>query len=233
MPTEFKKQLNVKTLLSALAIAGILFVSGVYTGYSINKERLSAIEVDMRDVVKNIEDFQLQFLFFDTLGGDAACPLLADSLKNINKRSYEIGRKLTENNPDSGEITDYNYYEDLRERYGRVLTSYWLLSTKMKGVCKSQDKTVIFFIEKEACRKQNPNLCEAQGFVLDNLKRIFEEKLLVFTLHADLKEPSVKALKNYYNITGYPSLVIDGKNYENFQDKDTLLKTLCDIGLCQ
>ncbi len=229
---EFKKQLNAKTLLSALLIAGILFITGLYTGFSINKERLSAIEVDMGDVVKNIENFQLQFLFFDTLGGDAACPLLADSLKNINKKSYEIGRKLTENNPDTGEITDYNYYENLRERYGRVLTSYWLLSTKMKDVCKSKEKTAIFFIEKNTCVKQNPNLCSDQGFVLDNIKRIFGENLLVFTLHADLKEPSVKVLKDYYKVDSYPTLIIDGKKYNGFQDKDTLLKILCDIGLC-
>jgi len=229
---DFKKQLSVKTLVSALIIAGLLFGTGVYTGFSINKERLSAIEVDMRDVVKDIEDFQLQFLFLDTLGGEAACPFLADSLKKINDQSYEIGRKLTENNPETGEITDYNFYESLRERYGRVLTSYWLLATKMKDVCKTKEKTVIFFIEKDNCVKQNPNLCSAQGFVLDNLKRIFEENLLVFTIHADLKEPSVKVLKDYYRIDSYPTLIIDGVKYIGFQDKDTLLKILCNIGLC-
>ncbi len=229
---EFKKQLNVKTLASALIISALLFGTGVYTGYTINKERLSAIEIDLKDVIRSIEDFQLQFLFLDTLGGEATCPLLSDSLKNINKQSYEIGRKLTENNPDSGEITDYNYYEDLTERYSRILTSYWLLATKMKAICKSQSKTVIFFIEKDACNKQSPNMCDAQGFVLDNLKRTFDDKLLVFTMHADLKEPSVKVLREYYQVSKYPTLIIEGKKHEGFTDKETLLRILCDQGLC-
>lgn len=229
---NFRKQVNVKTLVSALIIAGLLFGTGIYTGYTINKERLSSIEVDMRDILKNIEDFQLQFLFIDTLGGEATCPLLSDSLNKINKQSYEIGRKLTENDPEKGEITDYNYYEGLRERYSRTLTSYWLLATKMKEVCKSQTKTIIFFIEKDPCNKQTPNMCDAQGFVLDNLKRTFDNKLLVFTLHTDLKEPSVKVLREYYKVESYPTLIIEEKKYAGFQDRDTTLKILCDEGLC-
>jgi len=229
---EFKKQTNVKTLVSALLIAGLLFGTGVYTGFSINKERLSAIESDLKNALRGIEDFQLQFLFLDVLGGEASCPLLADSLKNINDQAYEIGRKLTENNPETGEITDYNYYTDLSERYSRILTSYWLLATKMKTVCKSQSKTVVFFIEKNACNNQNPNLCDAQGFVLDNLKRTYDDKLLIFTFHADLKEPSIKVLKDYYKVEKYPTLIIEEKKYEGFQDKGTLIRLLCDLGLC-
>lgn len=228
----FKKQLSVKTLISALAIAALLFGTGVYTGFSINKERLSTIEVDLRDTVKSIENFQLQFLFLDALGGEATCPLLYDSLNNINKQAYEIGRKLTENNPENGEITDYNYYQDLGERYARILTSYWLLSNKMKDICKSKEKTVVFFIEKNSCNKQSPNMCDAQGFVLDNVKRIYGNSLLVFTLHTDVKEPSVKALKDFYKVDKYPTLIIDEKKYEGFVDKQALLKHLCDIGLC-
>ncbi len=232
MEGEFKKQLNVKTLVSALAISALLFGTGVYTGFTINKERLSAIETDMRDVIRSIEDFQLQFLFLDKFGGEATCPLLEDSLKKINKQSYEAGRKLTENNPDSGEITDYNYYQDLSERYSRILTSYWLLANKLKDACKSSSKTIIFFIQKDACNKQTPNMCDAQGFVLDNLKRIFEDKLLIFTLHTDLKEPSVKVIKDYYKVDSYPTVILENERYLGFQDKEALLKLLCEKGLC-
>ena len=234
MPKEknFKKQLNLKTIASALAIAALLFGTGVFTGFSINKERLSAVEVDLTDTAKGIENFQLQFLFLNTLGEESACPLLQDSLKTINKQAYEIGRKLTENNPDNGEITDYNYFQDLTERYSRVLTSYWLLSTKMKDTCHSKEKTVIFFIEKDSCNKQNPNMCDAQGFVLDNVKRTYGDSLLVFTLHTDVKEPSVKALKDYYKVEKYPTLIIDGTKYDGFVDKQSLVKSLCDVGLC-
>lgn len=229
---EFKKQLSVKTLVSALAISALLFGAGIFTGFSINKEKLSAVEIDLKNVLRSIEDFQLQFLFVDTLGKDSTCPLLSDSLKSINHQAYEIGRKLTENNPDTGEITDYNYYEDLSERYSRILTSYWLLATKMKDVCKSQSKTIIFFIEKGSCNKQSPNMCDAQGFVLDNLKRVYDDKLLIFTMHTDVKEPSVKVLKEYYKVEKYPSIVVEGIKYEGFQDKETLLRILCEQGLC-
>ncbi len=230
---EFKKPLNLRTFVMALVISGILFGAGVYTGFSINKDKLSAIETEMGGVVRTIGDFQTQFLFFDVLGGNATCSLLQESIIEINDQAYEAGKKLTDNNPEHGEITDAKYYDKLMEKYSRILTNYWLVATKMKKECNTKEKTILFFIEKKACGTNFPNVCDDQGFVLDNIKRIFGKNLLVFTMHTDIKEPSIKALKDYYSVTTYPTIVIDGKKYEGFRDRDTLFDELCKMGLCR
>ena len=230
---NFKKPLNMRTFALALVISAVLFGSGVYTGFTINKDRLSAIENDIGGVVNSIGDFQTQFLFFDVLGANATCPLLENSITEVNDQAYEVGKKLTDNNPEHGEITDAKYYDKLMQKYSRILTNYWLLVTKMQKACNAKEKAVIFFIEKKACGTETPNICDDQGFVLDNVKRIFEKNLLVFTLHTDIKEPAVNALKNHYSVNKYPTLIINGEKYEGFQDRDTIFRILCDKGLCK
>ncbi|RLJ10033.1 MAG: hypothetical protein DRP15_01430 [Candidatus Aenigmatarchaeota archaeon] len=216
-----KKPLDVKTLVSALIISAILFGAGLFTGFLINKERLSGIEKEMKNVITDVENFQLQFLFFDVLGENATCPLLKATLLDINKNSYEIGSKLTSYGSDS-EIHDYNEYINLKKEYSRLLISYWLLANKLRTVCNYNASTIVYFFSKDCAR------CDDQGFILTYLKSKFSDNILIFALDADLDEPSVQVLKKYYNITTTtePALVINGKLYQKFCTEEELEKIL-------
>jgi thiol-disulfide isomerase/thioredoxin len=213
--SESRKKLDVKVLLSALFISAVIFIAGISIGYAMNRERLYTIENEMKDVVRDVENFQLQFLFFDILGENATCPLLSDTLSNINDESYEIGSKLTSYGREE-EIQDYNEYLGLKNEYSRLLVGYWLLAKKLKDSCKLNASTIVYFYTKE-CES-----CDNQGFVLTYLKQKYGEGLLVFALDADLGEPSIEVLKKYYKIEEYPSLIIDGELFEGFHPKEEL-----------
>ncbi len=215
MPGGKPKKFDAKILISAIVISALLFTGGILTGYTINKGRLSSIEKDMREITKLVENFQLQFLFFDVLGENSTCPLLSATLSDINDESYEIGSKLTSYGSES-EIQDYNEYMDLKKEYSRLLVGYWLLANKLKRSCRSDTKTIIYFFSKKCSR------CDDQGFILTYLKRKYKENLLIFALDADLDEPSLQTLKIHYNVTIYPSLIIEGKLYEDFKGKEEL-----------
>jgi thiol-disulfide isomerase/thioredoxin len=209
------KRLNTKVLVSALVISGILFAAGFFAGYSINKERLSAVESEMSDVVKSVQNFQLQFLFFDVLGQNASCPILISTLSDINKQSYEIGSKLTSYSSDS-EAMDYETYVRVKKEYSRLLTGYWLLATKLQGNCRMNSSTIVYFFNKECAR------CDDQGFILTYMKRKYGDGLLIFALDSDLDEPSVNAIKQYFNISEYPTLIINGQVYPGFYSEGEL-----------
>jgi len=214
-----KKKLDVKILLSALIISAILFLSGIFIGYSINEQNLGSIENNIQSVTRTLENFQLQFLFFDVLGENATCPLLTETLSEINKESYDIGSKLTITGSES-EIKDYNEYITLKKEYSRLLVSYWLLSNKFNNVCEQNVDTVIYFFSKDCVT------CDDQGFVLTYLKGKFDEKLLIFALDADLDEPSLLVLKNYFNVTEFPTMIINNDKYEGFHSKDEIINIL-------
>ncbi len=210
-----KKKLDSTTLIAAIVISTLLFIGGVVVGYSINREKLSVIENEMSDITRAIENFQLQFLFFDVLEESAACPLLIATVSDINEASYKIGSRLTaQDSPD--QIQDYAEYNTLKKEYSRVLVSYWLLANKLKNTCESNATTVIYFYSKDC------PACDDQGFVLTYLKSKEGENLLIFALDGNLDEPSVKALKEYYRVNEFPSLIIEGVVYEGFHSEQEL-----------
>lgn len=224
------KQLDRGLLLSALFISFLIFIAGIAVGYTLNKEKITEVETDMKNIVKDIQNFQLQFLFFDVLDEKATCPLMEETLNQINDKSYKIGSRLTSYGSET-EIQDEGEYVELKEEYSRILTSYWLLALKLKQACKFNSSTILFFISKE-CNRDTNNMCDNQAFVLNYLKERLEENLLVFTLDIDMKEPSVKILQRYYEVERLPTLVINEKVYEGFQDLETMKGILCNDGLC-
>lgn len=213
------KQLNTWTIVSAVAISAILFISGVYVGYSINKEKLSSIETTMRKITSDVQNFQLQFLFIDVLGENATCPFLGDTLSEINKESYDIGTRLESYGKES-EIHDYNEYMNTKREYSRLMIGYWLLANKLKKSCKFDANTVIYFYSKN-CTK-----CDDQAFILTYFKQNLGDKILVFTLDGDLNEPSIQVIKKNYVITSYPTLIINGENHSGFMSKDDIEKAI-------
>ncbi len=210
-----KKQLNSGTIISAVIISAILFISGIYVGYSINREKLSSIETTMKKITSDVQNFQLEFLFLDILGENATCPLLSGTLSEINQESYDIGTRLSSYGKE-GEIQDYNEYLSTKREYSRLLIGYWLLANKLKKSCRLEANTVVYFYSKE-CEK-----CDDQGFILTYFKKDLGEKLMVFTLDGELDEPSIQVLKRNYNITSYPHLIVNGESYSGFLSKSEL-----------
>lgn len=215
MRKGFKKQLNIRILVSALIISTLLFSAGLLVGYSISKEKLSLIEKKLEEIITDVQNFQLQFFFFDVLGGNATCPLLTSILSDINKRSYEIGRELISYGS-KNVLKDYEEYINMKREYYRLLIGYWLLASKLKKLCKLNSTTIIYFFSK------NCTSCDDQGFILTYLKHNLKDKVLIFALDADVNEPSIRVLKQYYNVNSYPTLIIDSKPYYGFKTKDEL-----------
>jgi len=216
---ERKKRLDKGILVSALVITGLIFFSGFFIGYNLNTEKLSVVKNDITAVTKDIQNFQLEFLLLDVLGENSTCPLLSSTLSDINERSEKIGTRLDKLSPDS-EIKDYASYVDMKREYSRLLIGYWLLANKFKNACESNVSTIIYFYAKEC------DGCGDQSFVLTYLKRQYNETLLIFALDADLDEPGIKTVKEYYNVTAYPTLVVNGIVWSGFQKTEDLQSQL-------
>ncbi|MEM5871691.1 MAG: hypothetical protein QW051_02340 [Candidatus Aenigmatarchaeota archaeon] len=210
-----KKQLNLEMIIASFLVSSIIFISGIFIGYSIGKEKISFIENSLSKISSNIQNFQLQFLFLDVLGENSSCPFLMETLYSINKDSYELGKKLESLGKET-ELKDYNEFLKQKREYSRMLVSYWLLSNKLKKICYFDADTIVYFYSRNCER------CDDQAFVLTYLKQKHEEKLLIFTLDGDLDEPSIKAIKTIYNITSYPYLIINGNGYIGFISKDEI-----------
>ena len=213
------KRFDEKLLIIAIIITTLLFMGGVFTGLTISKQKLGTLEERMLDITTDIQNFQLQFLFFDVLGDKAACPLLSATLADINQDSYDVGIRLTNYDPNK-ELEALEDYTTLKKEYSRLLIGYWLLSNKLGDSCEEGTNTIVYFYSENCVD------CDNQGFVLDYLKRKYGNRVLIFALDADLDEPSVQTLKEYYQIEKYPGLIINGKLYPEFSDSKDLEEIL-------
>jgi hypothetical protein len=82
--------------------------------------------------------------------------------------------------------------------------------------------TVLYFYSRKC-----PD-CENQGFVLDYLKKLFGDRLLIFALDREFsEEPMISIIADSYKVSSSPTIVVGDEVFDGFQSKDKLLALIC------
>jgi hypothetical protein len=215
-----RKQLDKRILITALIITTMIFVSGVIVGINLNQQKVDIIYSSLIDVNRELENFQIETLFFKTFGENATCPLLNSRLSYINKQTNDLGNKLELYRGNTKEKDDT--YIKLRSEYTRITITYWLLAKEMRESCHNTDYITTVYFFSENCAD-----CDSQSFILTYYKEILGDKLLNFAIDTTYPEPSLEVLKNYYNINEYPTLVIEDNKYVGLVDKEKMRLIFC------
>jgi hypothetical protein len=216
------RRISKQKYLIAFAIAGTIFIIGILVGVLTSNERVRYLEEIGVEQRLDYESIQVQYLYISDLAEEKNCPVLTSTfettvllLERSRERLEDYLRQAT---------VDRDQYEILKRDYTLAELKYWLLSKKVKTLCERDIVTVLYLYSDE---KTCPD-CAKQGMVLTYLKKIFEDKLLVFSLDSDFnKEPMIMILKESFNVTVNPTLVIDDETYQGFMDRDDLLAEVC------
>ena len=211
-----------KYLVAAFITFGV-FLLGVLLGLVIEGKRVGYVETKSREQAIDLSSLQLQYQFMDQLENKDDCPILLKTFAE-SVSSLENTRIRLEGYDQDAKISKYEF-ELLKRDYIHAQIRYWLLAKKSKEICGSDLVTVLyFFSDKEECP-----MCDQQAFVLTYLKKIFKEKLLIFSFDSKLEnEPIISLLKHSYGVTEFPTVVVDGNVTEGFASKELLLKKICD-----
>jgi len=148
----------------------------------------------------------------------------------------ELRRKLEKSIKDLSKSLDTiaNYKQDskfnskdfdvLSRRYLLDNLNYWLLSKKSKELCGYDTVNILYFFNSQC------DVCPNQGIVLTYFKNKLGDRLLVFPINTDLvqDESMISLLLNVYNITEYPSIVIDEDVYKGVISTEDMHKILCE-----
>lgn len=197
-------------LLGTALILGGVFGAGLY---------LSSFKVDsLRQDVRELEVNQRsQLLTLELAESREArnCRALGKWINSTveDKRDlrlkvadYEESRKIR--NPE---------YRNLKRRYLNLLVQNMLEVRKIEDSCDRNFTEIIYFYSNENC----PG-CEDQGTVLTHHRRNSGQNIVVYPLDTDFDLENIRYLENYYNVTRYPALVIDGEKYQGFQSEERL-----------
>ncbi len=196
-----------------IVLYGIGLLSGLYISRMASSSPLDIgkLESDIKDLQKDTSNLQLQQLYLTGPKDEIGCKFLVSDLSRINSNlEYFLSRLPQKLESYEKYGTDPNYQE-IKRAYMLVSLKVWLLSLATKQKCGKDIMPILYFYSK------NCEDCIAQGNALDTVRGNFSN-VAVFTIDSDLNETIIKVIKEAYNITHTPSLIIGDKTYSGLKN---------------
>lgn len=212
-----KKEVK-KAYIMAAILSVILYSLGIVTGWYIQKKATQEINIALEDFKKRIDSANLEYFYLSTFSQILDCSSLFNLIKKSRQDVWELGKELTALEKfGSGN----EKYEKIKHEYMILSAKAWVLNTYLKEKCE-ENITIILYIYSVPCPE-----CEKQGKILDTLREgKFKDSMLVFVLDYNIKEPIVDTIKDTYQITETPSLIIRDKVYSGLVEKDRLTEII-------
>lgn len=210
-----------KYIIAAIITIGI-FLFGLLLGLVIEGRRAIYIESISKQQNLEYNSLQLQYAFMDQLSKEENCDAVSKTFEG-NIKNLESARKRLEEFDENSKLNKEDF-DLLRREYVLAQVRYWLLARRTKELCKKELATILYFYSDD---RECPD-CGKQAFVLTYLKKLFKDELLIFSFDAQQEnEPMIPILEHTYNISKYPSLIIEGKKFDGLMDKNMVLKEIC------
>lgn len=216
------RQMSLKNYIIAGVITLLIFSVGILLGISLSGKRVSYSEGEINAQKLELDSLQLQYLFIDQMGDKSNCAVISVALdQKINELAI-LGSRIEKFSRD----VNFNEQEfnALKREYTIAQIKYWLYADKSRKICSSDTVSVLYFYSNEdECFG-----CSTQSRILTHLKGTFNDRLLVFSIDGSaVQEPLVPMLKQTFNITKYPSLIIADDSYSGLVEEDELSRQLC------
>ncbi len=217
-PRTFSKD---KYLIAAI-ITLLIFALGLTLGFIIDEKRYSLIEEANMEQEAKYLSLQVQYLYLNSFRSyNNSCPILSATLKEtVQDLSDTLSEVIAYEEEEK--VTDKRK-EVVMRRYTLDNLRYWLLAQEGKKECHLDLVTILYFYSS------NCPSCPNQGTILTFFKKQFGEKVLIFPINLDFrsKEPMIEIAMAQFNITKYPTIVIDDKKYEGVIKKEELEPIIC------
>ena len=216
-----ERKLSTNKYIAAFIITLIIFFLGFVIGVFVDKIRADYTTSVLEKQKTESDSLQLQYFYLTTQNITENCPAIR-TIFNTNLKSLENAWGRLSNYKDRSIYKKDEFSLSYRQ-YTLEEIKYWTLSDKIKSSCNEDIVRILFFFALDC------DECVNQGFVLDYFKKLLGDRLLVFSFNSKLaeEEPLVKTLIAQFNITKYPSLVIEDQRIDGFNDRDAIKGQIC------
>jgi len=196
--------------LLTFIISTFLFVVSIGFGSFLSVQKVYDIEDMQYDLITDVNSNDLAYLLYM----QEPCKVKIDD--KFNQELYDTGRRL------SFMETQRGRYEkevvNLREYYSLLEIKQYLFMKDIKEECNRDYYLILYFYEE--C-----DMCQDQGFLLKYFKDKYDN-VFVYSFDFYSSNEAVQNIKKMYNVTKVPSVVINGKTYNEFISKEEMEKIL-------
>jgi thiol-disulfide isomerase/thioredoxin len=226
MVEQTAKKRDIEIYLISGFITFIVLVAGISLGILLGRERVSNLEKSLEDLRITQDDTTLGFTLMSVFG-NRSCDIIQTELSNTVTEASNLGKEITKYEEE--DFKDSNY-QAMKKDYTIIQIRYWSYLERLKTECnKTNFITILYFYSSEYCPK-----CSQQALILNYVKGLYPDNVMVFALDYGIDLNSVKLLKSVYGIDKAPMLVIDDKKYENVVELDELKQILCqNLSICE
>ncbi len=212
-----ERKISVKKYFLAFVLTIIVFSAGVVLGVMLESARLQDAQQIILTEKVNLRSLQLQQNYIES--GVADCNALNKLLEaNIN----ELTRKMaTVIDYEKRSVFNQEEFELQLRDYFLTEIQFLLVSQEIDKKCEKDNVKVLYFYDE--------NRFDTQGDVLDYVRKRFDGKVLVFSFNSAFEEePMIRTLLASYNITFYPSVVVEEVVFRGHTSVDVLLGHICE-----
>jgi hypothetical protein len=192
----------------AFLAAAIIFAFGIWMGFLLENYRTSKAGIMFSKDEVDLMDVRLQSELYKNHDFEIDCASAVEENIKFGDRIYEEGLAFDKQKK-ANELTEDIIYQHKKLDLLRV--TFWLNSMYIKNKCDPDYHNIVYFYQ---FRKPDMDKKAEQGVVsdvLNDLKEKYGPDVMLIPLAADNNITSISLLKEYYNITYLPTVLIDEK----------------------
>ena len=207
------RKISAPLYMVAFFITLAIFGVGVYLGSLLATSHVESLTNQVYALTNRLQTTQLIFLMENDT--KVFCPVFNEELGKVDEEIIKIGDRLT-----YLEEVQNVYDDSLKSNYFTLELQSYLISKKLNEKCKKNSLLVLYFYSNKnclSCRKQGEELTRARD------KLTNKTAIKVYSFDVDISSSVANALKEKYNVSVYPSIVISDIKYENYKSSDELI----------
>lgn len=195
-----------RVFLYALLLTFLVFNLGIFMGYMLESSRIDKINTLYLNAEMELLDQMTQRDSLDVLDLDCSS-LMAENIKfgdKIYNEALEIERYENANIINEEIIFQHKRFDLLR-------ALFWINSIKIKEKCSPDYHDIVYFYKYNEPSIEQESKQTFFSKLLEELKQKNGNKLMLIPIAGDNDIPSINLFIKKYNITEFPTILIDEK----------------------
>lgn len=204
MPANKERNIEWSKILLICLIAAFIFSFGTLLGYLLSSYTKSNLKIIEDGINNDLIEIQLQKdLLSKYPCADATLNRLTDRLASVGETLDFLEQKFGLNNPD---------VKNIKKLYILLQINHFTIEQEKNTQCNGNDTLILFFYSNNNEEEKGKDIANILSYIRANNKNV-----KTYTFDASVPVDSIETMRNYYNITALPAVIINNQLIRNIK----------------